>query len=211
MESRTSFYAACAAVLALACGVPSNPPRKSQDVEPRIRSANVETHTGGGTNEVKSADDSSKASEEIISQRSEVEPPQVLDAGAEAKVETHAKRGTQKKSARGSLSKQAISDVVRAGYRPLLACVNSAVPPGQVMALTTKVKFTIGPKGAVQKYAVVDGGSGNKAIDRCTLDAVRKLKFPPPEGNVPVVVVYPYRFHFAETGEPPKTEPAPPR
>src|SRR5690349_13873164 len=106
-----------------------------------------------------------KHRKEIISQRSEVEPPQVLDAGAEAKVEAHAKRGTQKKSARGSLSNQAISDVVRAGYRPLLACVNSVVPPGQVMALTTKVKFTISPKGTVQKYAVVDGGSGNKAID----------------------------------------------
>jgi TonB family protein len=206
-----SFFAVFTAALALACSASRAPMHRAHGVEASVPPASETTGAVERQGVIESADIPSKAPEEATSKQSEADPGQGVDAGAEIVVEAPAERLAPKKSARGSLKKEIVADVVRAGYPPLLDCISNAVQPGHVTPLLTTVKFTISPKGAIQKYAVVDGGSGNRAVDRCTLDAVRKLKFPPPEGNGPVEVLYPYRFHFVKTGESPKTEPAPSR
>jgi TonB family protein len=100
----------------------------------------------------------------------------------------------------GSLAKAVIRDVVRANIHDVRSCYNARLAATDAPAganITTPrgrvaVEFTIGPTGAVRRSKVASNDTGDGALGRCIAGAVKRWKFPEPEGGGKIVVTYPF-------------------
>ena len=93
---------------------------------------------------------------------------------------------------RGSLSREAIRRGIRRHINLVRACYEPALARNPTMETTLVVKFTIGRRGNVIRVSATESRTGVPEVDKCVLAAVRRFKFPPPEGDGVVVVQYPF-------------------
>lgn len=99
----------------------------------------------------------------------------------------------------GSLSK----DEVKAGLLPQLRLIGSCYDAslhsdGPQSGGQLKVAFVIGVKGEVLEAGVESAGPGlSQALQRCVVEAVRRVKTAPPKGGE-ARVVYPFTFSPGE-------------
>lgn len=93
---------------------------------------------------------------------------------------------------RGALDKDIIRRVVHAHINEIRQCYNEGLHRDASMKGRVAIQFTIGPDGSVPLSAVHETDIKDVEVGRCIADALKRWKFPEPEGGGNVVVTYPF-------------------
>lgn len=91
----------------------------------------------------------------------------------------------------GNLSQRVIADVVKKGAWQVTDCFQRHGLKGQGGRLL--VEYEIGLDGAVTRAESKESSVNNPVLQSCILSAMKRLKFPPPEGGT-VIASYPFVF-----------------
>lgn len=94
----------------------------------------------------------------------------------------------------GALSKQQIRQVVRTGFPSILRCYDQQRRVRPELGGTVAVRIVIAPSGVVRSAGVHTSSLHDRAVEQCTVDVIRALRFPEPENGAVVVVDYPIRL-----------------
>ncbi len=93
----------------------------------------------------------------------------------------------------GSLSADAIRQVVQKNLKKIKLCYNRELSKNPDLKGKIEVSFDIGPDGKVKNYKIKSSSMKNKTVEDCMLKRIRRFKFPKPEKGS-VKVVYPFVF-----------------
>jgi len=97
-----------------------------------------------------------------------------------------------KADVRGALDKDIIRRVVRAHINEVRYCYNQGLVRDPNLNGRVAVQFTIGPTGAVPVAVVQSSSIKDQNVANCVAKAVKRWKFPKPQGGGNVVVTYPF-------------------
>jgi len=95
---------------------------------------------------------------------------------------------------KGSLSKEGIRRIVRRHTNEVKFCYERELAKRPDLTGRVAIKFIISGTGAVQMAAVESSTLGNASVENCIAQAVRRWKFPQPEGGGIVIVTYPFQL-----------------
>lgn len=104
-------------------------------------------------------------------------------------------------SAKGTLDKALIRQVVRQHLGEVQQCYKAQLQTNKDLAGRLTVRFTIDPGGKVVESRIEATSLGSPACEKCIADAVRGWEFPRPSGGK-VVVSYPFVLAPSEPGDP---------
>jgi len=93
----------------------------------------------------------------------------------------------------GFLSREQIERVVRRHSRGITYCYERELQNNDDLAGRISVNWTIGLDGRVQSASVVENSMGNRNVESCVLQEVRRMRFDEPDGGM-VVVTFPFSF-----------------
>lgn len=93
----------------------------------------------------------------------------------------------------GFLSREQIERVVRRHSRGITYCYERELQNNGDLAGRISVNWTIGLDGRVQSASVVENSMGNRNVESCVLQEVRRMRFDEPDGGM-VVVTFPFSF-----------------
>lgn len=93
---------------------------------------------------------------------------------------------------KGALDKDIIRRVVRAHINEVRHCYNQGLVRDPNLNGRVAVQFTIGPTGSVPVAVVQQSSIKDKNVANCVASAVKRWKFPKPQGGGNVVVTYPF-------------------
>jgi hypothetical protein len=94
----------------------------------------------------------------------------------------------------GSLDKEVVRGVIRSQIGGVKACYDAIIETHPDAKGTLRVRFGIGPSGAVKTSCLVSSELNDGAVERCVVDLLLSWKFPAPEGGGWVAVTYPFQF-----------------
>ena len=97
-----------------------------------------------------------------------------------------------KAEVQGALDKDIIRRIVRAHINEVRHCYNQGLAKDPNLKGRVSVQFTIGGTGAVQAAVVAESQIKDTAVSNCIAQAVRRWKFPKPQGGGSVIVTYPF-------------------
>lgn len=101
-------------------------------------------------------------------------------------------------SVTGGLDAATIRRVIRRHLQEIQYCyVSVGLPSNPKLAGMVKVTFTISPSGLVGQVQVSSSTLNHPRTEGCIRAAVRRWRFPKPEGSMPFVT---YPFHFKPSG-----------
>ncbi|MEZ4385392.1 MAG: VIT domain-containing protein [Nannocystaceae bacterium] len=92
----------------------------------------------------------------------------------------------------GSLDRDIIRRIIRAHINEVRHCYNQGLQRDPKLAGRLAIKFKILGTGAVAKEVEIETSIGDEKVDQCVSKALRRWKFPKPEGGGEVVVTYPF-------------------
>lgn len=95
---------------------------------------------------------------------------------------------------KGSLAKSEISRVIRRNLPRFKYCYEKQLSSNPNLSGKISIYFTIAPTGTVPKASVRETSMNSKAVEDCTVQVMKSLKFPEPKGGGVVVVTYPFVF-----------------
>ena len=95
-------------------------------------------------------------------------------------------------SVRGSLSKEVIRRIVQRHRNEVKFCYEQELNARPDLEGRVTIRFIISPSGAVQSSEVSSSDIGNRRVEQCIAQAVRRWPFPSPDGGGVVVVNYPF-------------------
>ncbi|MCD6497914.1 MAG: TonB family protein, partial [Deltaproteobacteria bacterium] len=94
----------------------------------------------------------------------------------------------------GSLDKSIIRRVIRRHLNEIRYCyVSRGLASNKRLAGQVKVQFVISQTGRVSSVGIVSSSLHHPGTEACIRSAVRRWKFPKPEGGI-VIVKYPFNF-----------------
>jgi TonB family protein len=94
----------------------------------------------------------------------------------------------------GYLPRKSIVEVVATQRSRFRWCYETRLASNPNLAGKISVRFTISGKGRVSDAVVASSSVGDPLVERCVVDAFKRLVFPPPSQGEDVVVTYPLRF-----------------
>ncbi|MCK9462796.1 MAG: TonB family protein [Proteobacteria bacterium] len=94
----------------------------------------------------------------------------------------------------GSLSKEVIRRIVRRHINEVRFCYEQQLQSDPSLGGRVVIRFVIDSKGNVTAAEVAESTFNDTIIETCILAAVRRWKFPAPEGGGGVVVNYPFEL-----------------
>ncbi len=97
-----------------------------------------------------------------------------------------------KATVQGGLDKDIIRRVVRAHINEVRYCYNQGLVRDPNLKGRVAVQFTIGPSGSVPAAVVQESSIKDQNVGQCIAKAVKRWKFPKPDGGGNVVVTYPF-------------------
>ena len=97
-----------------------------------------------------------------------------------------------KAEVKGALDKDIIRRIVRAHINEVRYCYNQGLVRDPNLKGRVSVQFTIGPTGNVPVAVVQETSLKDGSVGQCIAKAVKRWKFPKPEGGGNVVVTYPF-------------------
>lgn len=114
--------------------------------------------------------------------------------GAGFKTRKRGKPGVRvaKSTIRGALDKDIVRRVVRAHINQVRHCYNQGLVRDPTARGKVAIQFTIGQTGKVPLAVVSETTLKDKAVGNCIAKAVRRWKFPRPDGGGNVMVTYPF-------------------
>lgn len=104
-------------------------------------------------------------------------------------------RGTP--NVNGFLSREQIERVVRRHQRGIQYCYERELQNDAALEGRISVNWTIGLDGRVESASIAENSMGNRNVESCVLQEVRRMRFDQPDGGM-VVVTYPFTFRSAE-------------
>lgn len=104
------------------------------------------------------------------------------------------KPGVRQASAtvKGAMDKDIIRRIVRAHINEIRLCFNQGLAKDPTLEGRVTIQFTIGPDGTVPVAVVQDSNLTDPKVAQCMAKAVKRWKFPKPDGGGNVVVTYPF-------------------
>ncbi len=96
-----------------------------------------------------------------------------------------------KAQVQGALDKDIIRRIVRAHINEVRSCYNTELTKDPNAKGSSRIKWTIGPDGAVTATEVT-GGTVPEQLAKCIEKAIKRWKFPKPAGGGSVTVTYPF-------------------
>ena len=93
---------------------------------------------------------------------------------------------------KGAMDKDIIRRIVRAHINEIRYCYNQGLVRDPNLKGRVKVQFTIGPTGQVPVAVVQESSLKDNNVAQCVAKAVKRWKFPRPQGGGNVVVSYPF-------------------
>lgn len=97
-----------------------------------------------------------------------------------------------KADVKGALDKDIIRRVVRAHINEVRYCYNQGLVRDPNLKGRVAIQFTIGPSGSVPAAVVQESSIKDANVGQCVAKAVKRWKFPKPDGGGNVVVTYPF-------------------
>jgi TonB family protein len=97
-----------------------------------------------------------------------------------------------KATVQGALDKDIIRRIVRAHINEVRHCYNQGLAKDQNLKGRVAVQFTIGGTGKVPTAVVASSTVKDASVGNCIAKAVRRWKFPKPQGGGSVIVTYPF-------------------
>lgn len=123
---------------------------------------------------------------------SEPERKSLLDEMTPAKAAANSSEtATQVK---GSLPKAVIRRIMTQHLSKVKSCYEQRLAASPTLAGRVAVKFIISGTGQVQLAAVAETTIEDPEMESCVVEAVKRIKFPQPEGGGIVIVTYPFEF-----------------
>jgi TonB family protein len=98
----------------------------------------------------------------------------------------------------GRLRPVLIQRIVRQDFGRLRHCYEAALGSNPSLRGQVRVRFVIDRTGAVADAVSAGSTMPDATVVQCALQEFRGLKFPPPEGEASVTVVYPIDFSPAD-------------
>jgi TonB family protein len=92
----------------------------------------------------------------------------------------------------GAIDKDIIRRIVRAHINEVSACYNQGLVRDPNLRGRVSIQFTIGPSGSVPVAVVQESTMKDGNVGQCVAKAVKRWKFPKPDGGGNVVVTYPF-------------------
>lgn len=92
----------------------------------------------------------------------------------------------------GAIDKDIIRRIVRAHVNEVRHCYNQGLARSPRLAGRVAIQFTIGSDGSVPTAVVAESTINDAAVSGCIAQAVRRWKFPKPQGGGSVIVTYPF-------------------
>ncbi|MCC6334395.1 MAG: TonB family protein [Myxococcales bacterium] len=97
----------------------------------------------------------------------------------------------------GGLEKHVISAVIRENSNRVKHCYELALDRNPEAEGKVAVAFVIGPTGDVSSAVISESAGEDPELERCIVERVRFMKFPPPMGGGEVRVTFPWIFKRA--------------
>lgn len=97
-----------------------------------------------------------------------------------------------KAKVKGNLDRDIIRRIVRAHLGEVRHCYAGGLARRKKLRGRVAVRFTIGANGKVSASSVSSSSLKDDRVERCICAAVRRWKFPKPQGGGDVVVTYPF-------------------
>jgi Ca-activated chloride channel homolog len=94
----------------------------------------------------------------------------------------------------GSLSKQVIQRIIKRHVNEVRFCYEQQLQSDPTLKGRVVIKFVIDAQGNVIQAVVAESTFADTIIENCILQAVRRWKFPAPEGGGVVIVNYPFEL-----------------
>ncbi len=101
-------------------------------------------------------------------------------------------RGGSKMKLTGSLDKSVIRRIIRGHINEVRACYNQGLVRNPNLSGRVAVQFLITNTGKVGRAAVSESNLPDKQTETCIVKAVKRWKFPRPQGGGNVMVTYPF-------------------
>jgi len=95
---------------------------------------------------------------------------------------------------RGALSKEVIRRVIKRHLNEVRFCYEQQLQSDPSLKGRVVIRFVIDSKGNVTAAVVAESSFNDTIVETCILQAVRRWKFPAPEGGGVVVVNYPFEL-----------------
>ncbi|MGB0678776.1 MAG: TonB family protein [Polyangiales bacterium] len=96
------------------------------------------------------------------------------------------------------LPAEVIRRVVRLHRNEVRACYTQGLQSRPDLAGRVSIAFTVSPSGAVQSSVVQQSSLGDRRVEACVAQAVRRWSFPQPRDGGVVAVRYPFVFQSAQ-------------
>ncbi len=93
---------------------------------------------------------------------------------------------------KGKMDKDIIRRIVRAHINEIRYCYNQGLVKDPALKGRVSIQFTIGPEGTVPIAVVQESTLSDANVGQCMAKAVKRWKFPKPDGGGNVVVTYPF-------------------
>ena len=93
---------------------------------------------------------------------------------------------------RGSLDKEIIRRVIRRHINEVKYCYEQELVKTPELQGRIAVQFTIAATGQVVTSVMQSSSVGNRRVENCVVQAVRRWEFPKPQGGGIVIVSYPF-------------------
>ncbi|MCR9166206.1 MAG: AgmX/PglI C-terminal domain-containing protein [Nannocystaceae bacterium] len=100
-----------------------------------------------------------------------------------------------KATVRGALDKDIIRRVVRSHINQVTHCYNQGLVRDPTLKGRVAIQFTIGSTGKVPLSVVSSTTLKDKNVGNCIAKAVKRWKFPKPDGGATVMVTYPFMLN----------------
>jgi TonB family protein len=97
-----------------------------------------------------------------------------------------------KAQVKGALDSDIIRRIVRAHINEVRYCYNQGLVKDATLKGRIAIQFTISPTGNVAAAVVQESSLKDNAVGQCIAKAVKRWKFPKPQGEGNVVVTYPF-------------------
>ena len=93
---------------------------------------------------------------------------------------------------KGAIDKDTIRRIVRSHINEVSHCYNKGLVKDPELKGRVSIQFTIGPTGNVPVAVVQQSSVKDASVGQCIAAAVKRWKFPKPDGGGNVVVTYPF-------------------
>jgi TonB family protein len=100
----------------------------------------------------------------------------------------------------GNSFKEIVRRVIRQHKNEIRYCYQKELQSQEDLAGRVVVRFTITPTGAVISSMIAESSLGNRAVESCIAQSVRRWLFPKPHGGGLVEVNYPFELHASGGG-----------